>query len=607
MLTNGIEVQKYVRASAGRAGLSVVFENTNQPRHDGKTIFLPRITYKTTDEELRHLMASTDHEVAHDRFSSFDVLKDKALDANGMLMFVWNFLEDSRVNVIEAQEYKGFKENWDECGATVVDSIFTKAKKEPTTVSKLVTDLIHWESRVSSPYFPLIESITSRFTPRPEVIDVLNNFSDRLDTCHKVLNKELGTAATYQLAYDILTELGEKCKKELGGKEEGKGKPEDSKGTKTDAEGKKEEGASKATEVGEEKAEGDGEKPEGEEYKIINVKLDKKDLEKFSLTMPQDGSPMGKVGINFEPVAIGEGTWDLTDYDKFIVVNYPKHTVTNGDSAYLVTSTKTRLFIGEYKKRVVPKLISQENFAQQVRRLIQIRAKVQTQYGTKRGKLDQSRLSRICFDAPGFNERVFKQKIENKTLDAAISVLVDMSGSMNGDKAYYALASTLLLNEVCSTLNIPVEIIGFSDGYNGFREVSPAMFIYKGFNDLKVSNDALTDYFSLSSDFMAGNPDGENIIWMHDRLIKRKEKKKILVVMSDGSPAASKSSYGLEEFTHKVIREIEAAKRVDIYGLGLCSSSVRHYYKHNDVVSSPEEIPSKLISLIERKIINHGS
>ena len=74
--------------------------------------------------------------------------------------------------------------------------------------------------------------------------------------------------------------------------------------------------------------------------------------------------------------------------------------------------------------------------------------------------------------------------------------------------------------------------------------------------------------------------------------------------MSDGSPAASKGLSGLGEFTEQVIREIERSKQVDIYGLGLCSSAVKHYYKANSVVNNPEDIPSKLLELIERKIIN---
>ena len=52
MLTNAIEVMGYIKASAGRSNLGVVFENTNHPRHDGNTIYLPRITSTTTQEEM---------------------------------------------------------------------------------------------------------------------------------------------------------------------------------------------------------------------------------------------------------------------------------------------------------------------------------------------------------------------------------------------------------------------------------------------------------------------------------------------------------------------------------------------------------------------------
>lgn len=591
---------KYIRASAGRAGISVVFEDANQPRHDGKTIYLPRIVTTTTELELKQLMASTDHEVAHDRFSSFDVLKKKELHPQGMLMFVWNFLEDSRINYIEAVEYRGFKENWDDCSSILIEQIIKRCKEEPTPASTLITAMFCWEVVLTSSMFPQIELAVSKATPNKKVLDVLNNFTDRLTHCYTILDKEIGTEATYQLAIDILKKLGEECKAEL--------KPIPAKPVKGEGEGslKKPGGEEKAEGEAEEdksgKANGDEKaKPKYEEYKVIELKITEDELAAYSLTMHnEDGEDMGKVGINFEPVKEKDG-WDLTDYEKFIIVDYPKNT---GPEHYL-TLRKPSKFLKEYRDDVEPQLVSQENFAQQVRRLIQIKAKVQRQYGVKKGKLDQSRLSRICFDAPGFNERVFKNKIDNKTLDAAITVLVDMSGSMQGMKAYYALASTLLVNEVCSTLNIPLEIVGFTDGkLNGFTDWVPMMFIYKSFSDLKVDSDAIKKYFELSSSHMTGNPDGENILWAHDRLIKRKEKKKLLIVMSDGSPAASKSSFGIGKFTDTVIKEIEKAKSVDIYGLGLCSSSVQGYYQSHSIVNKPEEIPSKLLELIERKIIN---
>ena len=604
MLTKGIEVQKYIRASAGRAGLNVVFENSNQPRHDGKTIYLPRITDKTTDEDLKQLMASVDHEVAHDRFSSFDILREIEVDPKGILMFTWNFLEDSRVNAIEAVEYKGFRDNWDDCSSSLVEEILTKAAtQEPTAVTKITTAMLCWESRVSASLFPTIELVSSKFNPDKEVTDVLNNYANRLLDCHQIYDKRLGTKATYDLAFDILTELSKGDPKEKEEQEEQKKVPK--KGTGNPVEGtkeeKKDEGTVPTEKPSEDKEEGKEEKEqEDKEYKIIKVVLTKEDLEKYSLTMPEDGKRMGKVGINFDPVDLTGGSWDLTDYKDFIVVDYPKN---RGDSKYLTSNKNSEKFMTDYKSRVEPKLVDQENFAQQVRKLIQIRAKVQRQYGVKKGKLDQSRLSRICFNAPGFNERVFKNKIDNKVLDAAITVLIDMSGSMSGDKAYYALASTILLNEVCGTLNIPLEILGFTDGYAG-HEIAPVMFIYKSFNDLKVSTDQIKDYFALSSAYMIGNPDGENILWANDRLIRRKEKKKLMIVMSDGSPAASKSSYGVEAFTLKVIKEIEDLKKINIYGLGLCATAVTEYYKANSVVWNPAQIPSTLLSLIEKRIIN---
>ena len=594
MLTQGIEVMKYVRASAGRAGISIVFEDVNQPRHDGKTIYLPRITYKTTDLELKELMTSVDHEVAHDRFSSFEVLKEKAIDPKGILLYMWNFIEDSRVNNIEAREYLGFKENWDECTSGLVDKILKQTKKDVSTIAKLTTALICWEAGISASNFPKIQLVTAKASPDARILDVLNNFSDRLVHCHSILDKEIGTESTYQLALDILKKLAKECSEEF--KEDiklpGSSTKEvgDTEKTDSDEDGDEESPSKETT--------GDKLSKEiEEEYKILDIKLTDEQIESYSVSLPEDDREMGKIGVNFAPVSTKGYDWDMTDYDKFIVVNYPKRI---GDEKYF---TKQRVFLAEYKNRIEHKLVSQENFAQQVRRLIQIRAKSQTQYGVKKGKLDQSRLSRICFKAPGFNERVFKNKIENKILDAAISVLVDMSGSMNGDKCFYALASSLLINEVCSTLNIPVEIVGFSDGHSG-GSVSPSMFIYKSFSDLRVSEDSFKEYFSCSSNFMLGNPDGENILWAHDRLIKRKEKKKLLIVMSDGSPAASKGMNGLEKFTSRVIKEIEESKKVDIYGLGLCSSSVTEFYKHHSVVRRPEEIPSNLIELIERKIIN---
>ena len=131
----------------------------------------------------------------------------------------------------------------------------------------------------------------------------------------------------------------------------------------------------------------------------------------------------------------------------------------------------------------------------------------------------------------------------------------------------------------------------------------PVMYVFKEFKTIHVNDDDLVSDFAKAYNYMNGNPDGENILWAYERLLKRKEKKRCLVVMSDGQPAASKSFYGVEIFTKRVIEEIEAAKKVDIYGLGLLSNAVTKFYKSHSVVTSPEQIPHKLIELFERKIL----
>jgi cobalamin biosynthesis protein CobT len=297
-------------------------------------------------------------------------------------------------------------------------------------------------------------------------------------------------------------------------------------------------------------------------------------------------------------------SWKATTPDEFAVVNYPKDTARKNLTKMLRLDTPSvEFFKDNFKLRVRDKSASVDNFAQQVRRLIQIRSKVRYEYGVKKGKLDYPRLSRLALKLPGFSERIFKNKITNSTLDAAVTILIDMSGSMSGDKVLFACEAALLLNSVFSILNVPLEILGFTDTEN-VHDADTLMYVYKEFSTLHTSEDKLLEYIAASSSRMKGNPDGDCILWSYDRLLKRKEKKRLLIVMSDGQPAASRPSDDLAAYTLKVIQEIEKFKRVEIYGLGLCDESVERFYKHHSTVSTPEDIPFKLLELIERKLLN---
>jgi cobaltochelatase CobT len=599
MLTKSLEVMRYIRASAGRAGLNVVWERTNQPRHDGNTIYLPMITVDTTEEDLKQLMASTDHEVGHDRFSDFGILQEKHIDtSDSVLGMLFNLIEDSRVNSIEATEYQGFRENWDECCAKLTENIGKQlSKKKDDDFSKLLGTLLRWEKESNAKLFPQ-QCLAGEAVPYDKAImDKLLPFSKRLLETHSVLPKKEGSAATYELARDVYKALGgdpdkeeEKNKKEAEERAKGKGKPGE------EGEGDEEGGGSEIPDEIEVTELKEGEPTDSKEFKIVKIKISHKLLKD---AFPSTHDPKkSNIGTNIEWTDPDRGDWDLTPFEQFEVVNYPQNT---GKPQYLTGESAS--LAANYRDRCAG-AVEQDNFVQSVRRLIQIRAKVQREYGVKKGKLDSARISRICFDNPGLNEKVFKRKITNTTLDAAMTVLIDFSGSMDGSKSLYACASAIMMNKVCTTLNIPLEILGFTDARSDFSTVVPLMYIFKEFKSNHISEDELLRTFGIASHYMNGNPDGENILWAYERLLKRKEKKRCFIVMSDGQPAASKSCDGIEIFTLKTIREIEAARKVDIYGLGLCSYAVDEYYKAHSVVSRPDDIPHKLLELFERKVLS---
>ena len=141
----------------------------------------------------------------------------------------------------------------------------------------------------------------------------------------------------------------------------------------------------------------------------------------------------------------------------------------------------------------------------------------------------------------------------------------------------------------------------------GFTDLSkyPVNYTFKAFNKLRLSDEDLLRYISMASNHMTGNPDGDNILFAHNRLIKRKEKRKLLIVISDGMPASSRGSGGESDFTKQVIEDIEKQKNVEIYGLGIMHPGVKDYYKYYSVVTTPEDIPTKLLELIEQKLLDN--
>ncbi len=192
-----------------------------------------------------------------------------------------------------------------------------------------------------------------------------------------------------------------------------------------------------------------------------------------------------------------------------------------------------------------------------------------------------------------FESKAWRRTELPREKDYAISLLVDLSGSMDGERINEAFAATILFTEVLNSLGIKLEVLGFNDQiyeYQTFSEKFSSLIrkriitMKAEVSDTGENNDAKAQW----------NDDGWAVGETARRLANQKEKEKLLIVISDGVPIPSPTHRGAKYELGSVVESIIKEGTVKIVGLGLGSSgveAVKHYYpKHNLVASNAKEM-----------------
>ena len=242
---------------------------------------------------------------------------------------------------------------------------------------------------------------------------------------------------------------------------------------------------------------------------------------------------------------------------------------------------------------------SSPSFVSNVRRLLQAKSAKHYQHGFKVGKVAPSRLYWVGMppiDGGDWNSKVFRKRTqETDLMDTCVTVLVDWSGSMHGNKCRHAAKATSLLNEAFArVLHMPVEILSFTSSGS-----TPVMAVIKSY--AKPANaDQIAARFHKFLDRMNGNNDADSVLWAYDRILKRKEKRKLLIVMSDGSPSdgLGDPAYALKQVTSRIMSE----GRVELYGIGIMDRNVERYYPKWHVIDYGEAIEAALINVLGKAL-----
>jgi cobalamin biosynthesis protein CobT len=168
---------------------------------------------------------------------------------------------------------------------------------------------------------------------------------------------------------------------------------------------------------------------------------------------------------------------------------------------------------------------------------------------------------------------------------------------MSGNKFEMACSGAGAMAEALKPLNIAFNVLGFTN-VEGNDE--PMIWVFNDFGE-RVSTPELVSRFKTASGCLWENTDGDALAYAAYVLSLRREKRKVLLVLSDGSPAGRDSHGDITAYTARVVKDIESSG-VDVYGIGILDDNVRHFYKKHEVVNNIDNLSSTILSVLDRSI-----
>ena len=255
--------------------------------------------------------------------------------------------------------------------------------------------------------------------------------------------------------------------------------------------------------------------------------------------------------------------------------------------------------------------------ANRLQRKLMARQQRTWQFDLEEGMLDAARLARIV--ANPTVPLSFKQERETDFRDTVVAILIDNSGSMRGRPIAIAAMCTDILARTLERCGVKTEILGFTTrAWKGGK--SRDLWIANGrppqpgrLNDLRhiVYKSADAPWrrarrnlgLMLKEGLLKENIDGEALVWAHNRIAGRPEKRKILMVISDGAPVDDSTlsvnpSNVLEQDLRNVIGWVEAVSAVELTAIGI-GHDVTRYYRKAVTIADADELAHALTHRLE--------
>ena len=248
-------------------------------------------------------------------------------------------------------------------------------------------------------------------------------------------------------------------------------------------------------------------------------------------------------------------------------------------------------------------------------------------FDLEEGVLDTSKLTRVIIDP--LNSLSFKKEKETDFKDTLVTILIDNSGSMRGKPISVAAVCADILARTLERCSVKVEVLGFTTkhwkgGSSRERWINEGKPKFPGrLNDLRhiIYKSADTPWrqsknnigLMLKEGLLKENIDGEALRWTFNKMKRRKEERKILMVISDGAPVddstlSTNAIDYLENDLKSTVNSIEKLSPIELLAIGIGHDVTRYYNKAvkiTDVHDLGDAMINQLTDLFSNKKILH--
>ena len=256
--------------------------------------------------------------------------------------------------------------------------------------------------------------------------------------------------------------------------------------------------------------------------------------------------------------------------------------------------------LSRLRKNLDQQLLQLKNFisklANKLQRKLLAKQNRSWSFDLEEGLLDTSKLPRIIMDP--FNSLSFKKEKDIEFKDTLVTILIDNSGSMRGKPISVAAICADILARTLERCLVKVEILGFTTKHwkggssreKWMKQDKPNL--PGRLNDLRhiIYKSADTPWrqaknnmgLMLKEGLLKENIDGEALKWAYSKMSRRKEERKILMVISDGAPVddstlSTNTSDYLESNLKNTVKWIENRTSIELLAIGIGHDVTRYY------------------------------